>query len=339
MIEVRRLDALGPDQRVALAAWVEAEAPTLYHLPAYARVVERAFGPRDLSLVALRGGAPAAFVPQWLLGRTIESVPFRDKGGPVGSDAEALLALRDATVELARGVGARGILWRDCDVPAWGSERRLVNVDLELGGFADEPAFWRVLSPKVRAVVRQAREHGLSFRVAGPGEPGALDAFYRLFLETRHALGVPAHPRRFFAAYLRELPPSAVDILQVSDPRGEVVASTLLFHDGRASRWAYAAASRAGKQARANDLLVHGMIARCIERRSPRLDMGADSPLQEGLRFFKRKWGGTERVIASAAWGRARELDHNRPLFELPRRLLRRTPGWLYRGISRIVVR
>lgn len=338
-MEVRRLEELGADQRASLAAWVEAEAPTLYHLPAYARVVERVFGPRELSLVALRGGQPAAFVPQWLLGRTIESVPYRDKGGPVGQDEEALLALRDATVELARSVGAKGIIWRDCAVPAWGSERWFVNVDLDLSGFADEEAFWRSLTPKVRAVVRQARDNGLTFRVAAASEPGALDAFYRLFLLNRHALGVPAHPRRFFAAYLRELPPSAVEILQVSTGQGEVVSSVLLFHDAHASRYAYAAASAAGKEARANDLVVHGMIARCIERRSPRLDMGADSPLQEGLRFFKRKWGGTERVIASAAWGRVRELDPNRPIYDLPRTILKRTPGWLYRGISRIVVR
>src|ERR1700752_3173986 len=84
---------------------------TFFHLSAWQRVVERAFGHRPYSLLAERAGAltgvlPLTHVRSVLFGSSLISNAFGVYGGPLATDEDSRQALDAEAVRLADTIGA-----------------------------------------------------------------------------------------------------------------------------------------------------------------------------------------------------------------------------------------
>jgi len=310
-----------------------------YQTVSFLRLVDDVFDYRNLSLVALSdSGNPCGFIPQWKKGKVVESVPWRDKGGPVYDTKDVLDILRSRSVNLAREVGAKGILWKDFQDPEFNHNAYYINVDIELSKF-DQGSYWQGLSSKVRGKVRQARKKNLHFKMSGSPDEIAIHDFYSIFVENRWRLGVPTYPIDLFVGYFKYFSEENIKLCEVLTDEGEVLASLILLHTDRIAIDAYSGSTRKGMIKRANDFMIYNVVSFCIQNRIDLFDFGADSPFQESLILYKCKWLGKRRSLTSSAWGEIREVDPNKKIYGPARSILRNLPYRAYQIASSLLVK
>lgn len=340
MITVARLADVHDSRRRALGHFLDENAQRLtpYHLPGFEKVIADVFGYKDFSLVAFSpSGDVVGFVPQWNHAGVLESVPWRDRGGPVTSSAGALQALLEATRQLLRRWGPRAAVWKDCAIAGLPTNGEAAVVEIDLRG-ATEQKYWDALSNKVRGKVRAARRNGLQSEIEAEPAPQTLSEFYTVFMDNRRRLGVPTYPPALFEAYFQHMPPEQIRLFAVR-AEGRLVAGLILLVAGSRAVDAYSASNALGVNSKANDLIVFEAITWCIRQGIRWFDFGADSPRQSSLIAYKTKWGGTPRNVRSSYLGKYHEIDHNAPKYEPAKWVFRRLPTWCYRAVSRVIVR
>jgi CelD/BcsL family acetyltransferase involved in cellulose biosynthesis len=288
----------------------------------------------------VRGALPLYLVPAPLRRRLV-AVPFRDRGGPLWDDTEALDALLAGAAAVAVETRSVSLVLKTThplppEVAARHALRRddhWVHSSAELAGL-DEERLWERIGSKTRNMVRQAQQHGLACR-AITAESGAAARWHRLHVATQKRLGVPPFPLRFFDAMLRELAPSGgIEILETARGGAPCAATILLFHADTCI-YGYSASTLEGQQLRANDLMLYTALRLVLARGLARFDLGSDSPAQKSLLFFKRKWGAQQSAIPVYSSGKAGALsDSSDPRYSLARVVLRRTPAPLLRAVG-----
>lgn len=341
MILVKTYTELSQNEIQALLSYLEGRKDKIlpYQTLSFLRLTDDVFGYKNVSLIALRNNKNVCgFVPQWKKGTLIESVPWRDKGGPVFEDQNALDALREETLRIAKGNGATGVLWKDFCDPNFVQRSYFINVDIELGKF-DKEAYWNALPSQVRGKIRQAKKNNLHFRILEAPDEDAIQNFYHIFVENRHRLGVPAYPLALFKGYFEQFSQNSIKLCEVLTDKNEVLSSLILLHTGHMAIDAYSGSTQKGLSLRANDFMIFNVVVFCLEKSIKRFDFGADSPLQESLILYKTKWQGQRRRISSSIWGKAKEVDPNRRIYAIARLIFSRLPIWPYRLLSNFVVR
>jgi hypothetical protein len=281
---------------------------------------------------AICGMLPIYLVPG-LFARRLVAVPFRDRGGPVFDTPEALAALLQRANELARSNRASLVLKSLEPFPDAANAGGLLRHDhwvrsqMSLGTLTRDD-LWERIGGKNRNMVRQAQQHGLTASCT-TSQPGAAERWYALHLETQHRLGVPAFPARFFQLMLETLAPSAsIELVEVRDRTGPCAATLLLLHRDTCI-YGYSASSAEGRRLRANDLLLFEALALAAERKFAWFDLGSDSPSQESLLFFKRKWGAEQHPIPVYASEKIAVLDSSDARYALARGVFRTMPATL----------
>jgi FemAB-related protein (PEP-CTERM system-associated) len=315
---------------------------TVMHLRSWKSVLSEAYGHPTFLLAAadsgtLRGVLPLALVRSPFLGRSLVSMPFMDYGGVCGGQANgtAERMLLEAATALAGRTRAKLVLryLRDPGLPL---PRSLDKVTMWLDLGQDEGQLWRRLPPERRNRIRKAQRSQLD--VTFPG-PEGLDDFYSVYAQNMHALGSPAHSRRFFAAVLRHLAESTRLVL-VRDGNRPVGANLMLVHGGMISMpwvsWIRAATAKCPNQLLYWETMRFGLRNGCRV-----LDLGRSSR-QSGSFEAKRQWGarpvqlhwhyhpktaipGSE--LSRVAWAA-------RLWRRLPFRVATRVGPWLRRGIA-----
>lgn len=321
---------------------------TVYHLSRWGRIFGEALGYRSWLLMAKNpAGAVCGMLPLYLVpglfARRLVAVPFRDRGGPVFDTPVALASLLEYAAALARRERA-GLLLKSLEplpdaAAAVGLSRHdhWVRSRMPIDGLTRD-ALWERVGGKNRNMVRQAQQHGLT-AACTTRQPGAADRWYGLHVQTQHRLGVPPFPARFFALMLDGLAPSAgIELLEVRNGAEPCAATLLLFHRDTCI-YGYSASSAEGQRLRANDLMLYEALALAVERKLAVFDFGSDSPSQESLLFFKRKWGAEQRPIPVYASGGMSVSDSSDSRYALARGVFRAMPAALSSWIGSRVVR
>jgi hypothetical protein len=341
MVTVKLYKDLRGSQIEQLAAFLQSRKDLIlpYQTIRFSNVIDEVFRYPNLSLIAFdAGGGVCGFLPQWKKGRVIESVPWRDKGGPVFTSADSLNALRSETINLARQTGASGILWRDFDDPEMVKQTYFVNVDVHLDKH-NPASYLKALNFKVRGKVNQAKKKNLKFKVTENPDQKSIRTFYEMFSQNRHRLGVPVYSISLFVSYFKHLSNDEIKLCEVLSDSDEVLSSLILIHNGKVAIDGYSGSSAEGLNLRANDYMIFNVMKYCMENRIGKLDFGADSPLQESLISYKTKWLGDSRSITSSVWGTVKEMDHNKEIYNAARAFFRALPPRLYRIASALVIR
>jgi CelD/BcsL family acetyltransferase involved in cellulose biosynthesis len=144
----------------------------------------------------LTAGLPIATVRSRLTGTRLVSVPFSDVCGPIvetsGHEEELLAAVDTERKRLGLALEVHAEV---PSLPGSAPSDRFYHHVVPLDGGADVVLRKRVKQSKRRGASRARR---LGVTVSQRVDAGALDAFFRLHVLTRHKLGVPTQPRRFF---------------------------------------------------------------------------------------------------------------------------------------------
>jgi FemAB-related protein (PEP-CTERM system-associated) len=293
MVELQRLTP------AATARWddfvVKHPSATVFHLAAWADVMQRAYGHKSHFTLAvagseIKGVLPLVEINSRLFGHALISNAFCVAGGPLAADEETRLALVAEAERVGRASGAAYVELRDtAGAPGW-----MTKADL-YAGFeremeADEAKNLLQIPRKQRAVVRKAIAGG--FRITTNKD---LDTFFALFARTVRDHGTPVFPKRFFRTLLEAFPENA-DVLTVwlGD---KPLSSVLSYYFADRVYPYYTGSDLAAREHGANDLMYWKLMRHAVARGIKVFDFGR-SKVATGPYSFKKNWGFEPRPIA-----------------------------------------
>lgn len=240
------------------------------------------------------GVLPLARVRSRLFGHYLVSMPFLNRGGPLGP-AEARQALTAHAVRAAQGSGADLLEFRTVGAPPETltvSHRKITHL-LDLPPHPD--ALWAAFPSKLRSQIRRPAKAGLVAR-SGVDQ---LAPFYEVFARQMRALGTPVLPRRWFERIVETFPREVL-IVVVYDGAVPVAG-------GFGSVWrgsceiTWAGARREWGTSAPNMLLYWTFMQDAIARGATCFDFGRCSP-GSPTHAFKRQWGGADVPLAWGQW-------------------------------------
>jgi FemAB-related protein (PEP-CTERM system-associated) len=264
-------------------------AGTFFHLSAWKRVIERAFGHRTYYLIAERGPAvtgvlPLTHVKSRLFGSSLISNAFSVHGGPIAEDADSLGKLEAEAVRLMEVIPVPVLELRNfsasrADWPSRGnlyvSFRRSLDPSVENN--------MKSIPRKQRAMIRK----GILNKLKSEVDDG-VERLHRIYAESVHNLGTPVFSKSYFRI-LREEFATRSDIVTVTCD-GQPVASVLNFYFRDEVLPYYGGGVRAARALAANDFMYWEVMRRACERGCRIFDFGR-SKINTGSYAFKRNWG------------------------------------------------
>jgi len=277
----------------------------VYHLSAWQRVLETAFGHIRGRFLVLRdesgqiqAGLPVYTVSSWLLKNRIVSVPFATMCDPLVSTKEEFDQLWPALQEESRQNRCQRIEIRTrgmdagCLPPSLTVSARYKHHYLPLNE-STEALFRSFHQSCVRRRVDKARKGGVLIEERQDDE--SLRAFHGLLVVTRRKRLLPPMPFAFFREMYRCLSPDHVS-LYLATSGGEVVAGlmALKFRD----MWTMEYNGDADNVAPgANQFLCWDAIQRAKASGATRFSFGRTALDNESLLDYKRRWATVEEDL------------------------------------------
>jgi FemAB-related protein (PEP-CTERM system-associated) len=335
---------LTPALERAWSSFVSAEPrATLFHELAWKTAVEQGYGHRPYYLVAGRGEVVTGVLPLFQVGGPLTrgalvSVPYGIYGGVVARDGATKAALARAAERLRDHLGARYLELRQresLDVPFRPLDR---YVTFRKALPAREEDVLAGLPRKARAAARQARDrHGLSVADAGD----RLDDFYRLYVRSLGRLGSPPYSKRFLQAILDAFAGRAFVLLIRHGRRDVAGVLALRFKDelfayvsGADERWAHLQTS---------NFLYLSLMERAVQLGLRTFDFGRSRKDNQGPYQFKCNQGFEPQAlpyrVAVRPGATPPDLTPSNPAFTWPRRVWRRLPLPVVRGLGAVLTR
>jgi FemAB-related protein (PEP-CTERM system-associated) len=260
-----------------------------YHLTAWKRAVEDAFGHRAHYLMARRGegldGVLPLFEVRGLLGeRSLISVPYAVYGGVCAESPEARSALIDAATRLARDRGARYVEFRERQDLGLGLPTKSLYFTFAraIGKDPEENAL--AIPRKQRRMTRQGAKHGLRPEIGGDH----FDEFYAIYAESLRNLGSPVFPRALVRGVYEHFGKDA-ELLTVWQGERMLAGVVTLYFEDQVLPY-YAGARREGLPYAVNDFMYWELMCHAAARGCRVFDFGR-SREGTGPYHFKRHWG------------------------------------------------
>jgi FemAB-related protein (PEP-CTERM system-associated) len=262
---------------------------TFFHLSAWKRVIERAFGHQTHYLVAERAGVltgvlPLTHVRSVLFGSSLISNAFAVNGGPAAADQESLEALDAAAARLMdelgvptlemRGVAAHRTGWQTKS-GLYATFRRTIHPAVETN--------LKAIPRKQRAMIRKGIQNGLRSEI-----DAGVDRLHRIYAESVRNLGTPVFGKSYFRILTEEFA-DCCDIVAVTSD-GRAVAAVLNFYFRDQVLPFYGGGLAAARGLAANDFMYWEVMRRACERGYRMFDFGR-SKTGTGAYAFKRNWG------------------------------------------------
>ncbi|MDP8924331.1 MAG: GNAT family N-acetyltransferase [Chloroflexota bacterium] len=280
---------------------VDRHASSVFHSPAWLKVLVDTYGFETGALVLLDGGGePRAGLPfcrvDDLMGERLAALPFSDYCDPLVSTREEWDAL--AGVLLARGCP---VTLRPLHNAIPSADERFAHlkqakwhgVDLR----PDLEAHWARLHDSARRAIQKAERGGVQVRAAaGPEE---LRAFFELHLGVRkHKYRLLAQPYRFFENIWAGFVATGHGRLSLAVHEEQVIGGVLFLEWKDTLYYKFNASAPNDLGLRPNDLLMWEGIKYGKARGLTSLDLGLSDWDQEGLIRYKRKFATDEKTIS-----------------------------------------
>ena len=268
---------------------------TVFHGSGWARVLQATYGHRPFYACARNGDGKAALVPlmevrSWLTGARGVSLPFTDCCDGLGAKREQELFEKLCKLAVNRRwkhleFRGKGIVPHD----ATPSTHFLVHqLDLSRGFDAVEKG----ISGSAQGATRKARSNGVRARIEHSIE--GMRAYYRMHAATRRRHGLPPQPWSFFQNVHRHLISEGLGFIAVAEHEGRAIAGAVYFHNGKHAMYKYSASDFAFRNLRPANLVMSTAIRHLVELGCQSIHFGRTTEENEGLRRFKRAWGGEE---------------------------------------------
>jgi FemAB-related protein (PEP-CTERM system-associated) len=285
------------------AAWDEyvLEHPegTPFHLTAWKRVIERAFGFESRYLIASDNGAICGVLPlfltsSWIQGRTLISSPFAVYGSICSSTETSRHALCMAAREMADRESVEYLELREAGesfrdgFDYFLAKDLYVTFDCELD--KDPEVQLRRLPKDTRYMIRKAQRNGLRLVT----DNSQLASFCEIYARSAQHLGTPVFGRSYFRTLLEE---SALNTeISVVWQGQRAVAAVLSFRFRDSLLPYYGGSLPEARSLGANNFMYWELMKESCERGLRHFDFGR-SKLNTGSHFFKTQWGMRERPL------------------------------------------
>ncbi|MEW5691810.1 MAG: GNAT family N-acetyltransferase [Candidatus Hydrogenedentota bacterium] len=230
------------------------------------------------------------------------SLPLRDKGGCVVSrdDNNTRARLIESMIQFGRTLDCNYIQVKTSDSEEKNVLEQMgfsVREEWILSSIKLEPDFNitrnNFIDKRLNWSINKAITSNLQFEDAVSDI--AVSEFYRIFLNKRKSLGVPPYAKKYFDLLYSLFAPSGMAKIFIVRKGSESLSSTFLLFHNRKVYDIFSASLEKGYEYRANDFLIWHMIKWLCEHGYDEIDLGADSPYQETLIKYKRKWGVNEK--------------------------------------------
>lgn len=316
---------------------------TVFHAPAWARVIGETYGFRPRYLVAREGSEIVAGIPLFQVnGSRLIGLPFSDLCPPLLDDDATGRALLEAAKRAASSDGVHTLELRGgaLDLEAHGFTRAAAYLHHEMPLDAPVETLIGRFRANTRQHVRQAERAGLTVRVTRA--PEDMERFYALNVATRKKHGLIPQPRRFFQNIQRHVIDEGAGFLMLCEQEGRTIAADLqlVFKDTLVGK--YNASDARFLHLRPNHLLMQRTVelGASLDYRS--IDLGRCELENEGLRRFKLGWGATETPLSYYCYppaGAASAAERTRGARRLLGLFVRFAPDWALRQAGALLYR
>lgn len=305
---------------------------TIFHRPAWSRMVQVGCGQQGRILVAERAGRICGMLPlteirSALFGNALVSAGFATRGGLLADDDQAAQALADHGWSLARTRGYGSIELRGGPLPEGFAAETGIYSSFSRALDGNEESLWKAIPRKARAEIRKGQSFGLHTSIGS--DPLHLHAFFRVYSESVRNLGTPVFPRRLFEAALAEFGAEAEVIAVWQDGRPLAAMLNLYFRSTGYTYWG--GGVRDARELRANDLVYWEAMRRSLVRGMTRSDFSR-SKIGTGPWQRKRNWGFDEEALVygvrTAAGRSARQINPLDPRHRLKVAAWKKMPLW-----------
>ncbi len=264
---------------------------TLYHLTAWARVLESAFNHRAHYLCAMdsreeiAGVLPLCSVKSHFSGHGLVSVPVASYGGVLSNSSEAAAQLIQAAKTLRLRMGAAYVELRHLvplQQPTLFTKQSKATFRLTLP--RTEGEMWKTIGSKCRNLIRKAERSGLVARYSADD----VRAFYDVYARNMRDVGVPVFPKRLFECIAKEF--AAHTTIMIVEYDGHPVGVACLLSYKGVLEVPFASSLREYFSYSPNMLLYWEAIRFAIATGHREFDFGRSS-IGSSAAQFKRQWG------------------------------------------------
>lgn len=309
---------------------------TIFHHAAWINMITECYGYHPF-VVAIRNsegaivaGLPMMEVDSWLTGRRWVALPFTDHCEPLCTDGssrnELFRLIQDLRVQNGvplvevRAAAPQGLdMYQDNNQVR---HHRRIESD-------SQAVFGTLHKTRTRPSIRRAEREGI--KIAMGMKESDLDTFYNLHVNTRHRLGVPVQPRRFFELIWERLIEQGFGFALLALKDNLPIAGGIFLTFSNTLSFKYAASDSKHWRLKPNNLLIWTAIRWGCENGFTVFDMGKTNVDNFGLRDFKHGWGTQEVPLTYSRWSDRPSKKIPDQLKGLAGSLIRNSPRWVCR--------
>ncbi|GBE17394.1 femAB family protein [bacterium BMS3Abin15] len=273
-----------------------------YHLIAWKKAVETAYGHKTYYLIAEENGQVSGVLPLVyfklpVLSGYFVSTPFCDFGDALVSDDSAKEKLIMKAVLLAREKSAKYVELRG-DVQQLSIQNKNLPVNtishkvrmlLELPDSSE--ILWGSFKSKLRSQIRKAEKNDLVFKW---GNINDLHDFYDVFSQNMLELGSPVHSKKWFYSILNYYGESArLGLMRHND---KPVGTGIILSNNNSITIPWASTLREYNRLSPNMLLYWNFLKYAADNGYKQFDFGRSTP-DEGTYRFKAQWGAKPKSL------------------------------------------
>jgi predicted N-acyltransferase len=285
---------------------------TVFHTLEWRNVIQKVYGFTPLYYTAVDrqdeivGLAPTFYANSILFGRKMFSTPFNFYNGPLWSNEDALVALVE---QMARDGVKKQVKYVELKFMRSLDERLSTNLglvlrphyfistlELEADYDATVKKYKKQLRQNLRTCGRKAEQRGIAIR--SMERMNDLRSFYgvlaQMYRDKHHMI---PQPYSLFRELFETFSAKNMFRLLVAKCDGNVIGGMLLLFFKKKAVYAWGASDSSFGEYSISSLLIDAAVKLCCERRCETLDFGVTSPYQEGLLFFKERWGTTRSKL------------------------------------------
>lgn len=317
---------------------------TIFHIPAWIDLLAECYGYVPFAVVIcdakgeIQAGLPMMEVSSPLTGRRWVSLPFTDHCNPLYTEDTPPPELFEYIHELQVRQGVPRVEVRS-PIPIDGqaySDNDQVLHQLSLSAETQE-VYRGFHRSQVRRNIARAEREGVQVRWAE--DERDLDVFYDLHLKTRHRLGVPVQPRRYFELLWQRIIGAGLGFILLAHKDSVPIAGAVFLTYKTTLVYKYGASDSDYWGLRPNHLLFWTSIRWGCEHGYSLFDWGKAKVGNTGLRNFKNGWGAEESVLTYSVMSDTPPKHIQDRLSSIMGTFIRHTPSWMCRATGELLYR
>ncbi len=266
-----------------------------YHLFAWGKAVNEAYGHRLYYLIARKNNAIAGILPLVnlkfpFLVNNLTGLPFCDVGNCLCDDEKIQSALIAEALKIGANLKTKKITLRGQVYDSLTHDQHFTiednnKVRMLLSLPPSSEILLKNFKSKLRSQIRKAEKNGVVFRWAG--EEG-VDPFYAVLCRNMHDLGSPVHSRQWFQAVMRNYGNNAR--IGLTELEGKCIGAGLILSINEQTAIPWASTLRQYNRHAPNMLLYWNCLKFAADNGKKTFDFGRSTE-NEGTFRFKKQWG------------------------------------------------